>query len=251
MLKNIFKFLFFIFTILLFLLFFSKSYILEMNPNYNYTFENTNASINELYIYGNHLNLKGTLDIDFDITELNLILFGNKEMNYKLNFENIENGINFYISDKKNNGILLDNLEKNSYIVFLKVTDINGNNTYYKLKNNTNYPETEYYTIRKNNNINYILIKEDRENTLNINVMNKKDNIDDIYDVVIDAGHGGIDPGACFNGLCETDFTLTLSKKLKEKLESHGLKVKLTRDDSTPTDIKFETYGKTPKLHHL
>ena len=154
------------------------------------TFENTNASINELYIYGNHLNLKGTLDIDFDITELNLILFGNKEMNYKLNFENIENGINFYISDKKNNGILLDNLEKNSYIAFLKVTDINGNNTYYKLKNNTNYPETEYYTIRKNNNINYILIKEDRENTLNINVMNKKDNIDDIYDVVIDAGHG-------------------------------------------------------------
>ena len=248
MLKNIFKFLFFIFTILLFLLFFSKNYILEMNPNYNYTFENTNASINELYIYGNHLNLKGTLDIDFDITELNLILFGNKEMNYKLNFENIENGINFYISDKKNNGILLDNLEKNSYIVFLKVTDINGNNTYYKLKNNTNYPETEYYTIRKNNNINYILIKEDRENTLNINVMNKKDNLDDIYDVVIDAGHGGIDPGACFNGLCETDFTLTLSKKLKEKLESHGLKVKLTRDDSTPTDVKFETYGKDGRI---
>ena len=248
MLKNIFKLFLFLFIAFLFLLFLSKNYILEIIPNYKYIFEQTRAQINELYIYGNHLNLKGTLNIENEIIDLNLILFGNKEISYKLNFEISENSINFFLSDKKNKGILLDSLEKNSYIAFLKATDINGINTYYKLINKTNYPETNYYTIRKNNKSNYIVIKDDRENTLNINVMDKKDDSTDIYDIVIDAGHGGIDPGACFNGLCETDFTLTLSKKLKEKLESHGLKVKLTRDDSTPTDKKFETYGQDGRI---
>ena len=247
-LKNIFKLFFFLFVVFLFLLFLSKNYILEVLPNYKYVFEQPQAQINELYIYGNHLNLKGILNIENEIADLNLILFGNKEITYKLNFEKLENNINFFISNKKNNGILLDNLEKNSYLVFLKATDINGNNTYYKLINKTNYPETNYYTIRKNNKTNYIVIKEDRENTLNINVMDKKNDNNNIYDIVIDAGHGGIDPGACFKGLCETDFTLTLSKKLKEKLESNGLKVKLTRDETTPTDKKFETYGKDGRI---
>lgn len=49
--------------------------------------------------------------------------------------------------------------------------------------------------------------------------------------IVIDAGHGGKDPGTIgFSGNYEKDINLEISKKLKEKLKSSGYKVILTRD---------------------
>ncbi|MBE6144306.1 MAG: N-acetylmuramoyl-L-alanine amidase [Firmicutes bacterium] len=211
----------------------------------NINFEEIKADINELYIYGNHLNLKGSLNINQNINTIELVLFDTIEQTYNLNYKNDNNQINFYISDKKNNGIYLDNLDKGNYQVYIKITFENNSNAYYKLKNNTKYSETEYYTIRKDNKFNYILISE-LEDTLNIEVKSSKKK--EIYDVVIDAGHGGIDTGACYKGICETDFTLDLSKKLKEKLEENGLKVKLTRDDSDKKGKKFETYGDNGRI---
>lgn len=211
----------------------------------NINFEEIKADINELYIYGNHLNLKGSLNINQNINTIELVLFDTIEQTYNLNYKNDNNQISFYISDKKNNGIYLDNLDKGNYQVYIKITFENNSNAYYKLKNNTKYSETEYYTIRKDNKFNYILISE-LEDTLNIEVKSSKKK--EIYDVVIDAGHGGIDTGACYKGICETDFTLDLSKKLKEKLEENGLKVKLTRDDSDKKGKKFETYGDNGRI---
>ncbi|MGG3889940.1 N-acetylmuramoyl-L-alanine amidase family protein [Metabacillus fastidiosus] len=50
--------------------------------------------------------------------------------------------------------------------------------------------------------------------------------------IIIDAGHGGKDSGATGNGLLEKDITLTISKYLKEYLDSHytGFEAKLTRN---------------------
>ena len=49
--------------------------------------------------------------------------------------------------------------------------------------------------------------------------------------VAIDPGHGGEDPGAVGSrGTYEKHVTLTVSKRLKEKLENKGMKVILTRD---------------------
>lgn len=211
----------------------------------NINFEKISADINELYIYGNHLNLKGSLNINQNISNIELVLFNTFEQTYNLNYKNNNNQIDFYISDKKNNGIYLDNLGKGNYQVYIKITFEDKTNAYYKLKNNTNYSKTEYYTIRKNDKFNYILIDE-KDDTLNIEV--KPSNEKEIYDIVIDAGHGGIDTGACYKGTCETDFTLSLSKKLKEKLEENGLKVKLTRDDFDKNDKKFETYGDNGRI---
>jgi len=205
-------------------------------------FEEVNAEIDEIYIYGQHLNLKGHLTKETDISKLELIL---SETSYELNYEIIDNNINFYLSDLKNNGINLDTLDIGQYLPYLKVTDINNKIKYYKMVNKTSYEETEYYTIRKENKFNHILINQQND-TLNISVQEAKD--ENIYDIVIDAGHGGIDPGACYQGLCETDFTLTLSRKLKEKLENNGLKTKLTRDDVNLSGIKFETYGTNGRI---
>jgi len=209
-------------------------------------FEETNAEINKLYIYGKYFNVNGTLDIDDEISKIELVLFSKNTIEYNLNFEKNGEYISFNTGELKNKGINLDELEQFNYLVYLKVTDINNYIKNYKLINKTEYPETEYYTLRRENKFNYILIKEDKQGTLNINVgASPKENI---YDIVIDAGHGGIDSGACYKGLCETNFTLTLSKKLKEKLEENGLRVKLTRDDTTPTNVRFETYGKDGRI---
>lgn len=49
--------------------------------------------------------------------------------------------------------------------------------------------------------------------------------------VVIDAGHGGDDPGKVgVNGALEKDINLSIAKRVKARLEKEGVKVFLTRD---------------------
>lgn len=58
--------------------------------------------------------------------------------------------------------------------------------------------------------------------------------------IVIDAGHGGKDPGAVspFSKTREKDLALTLAQKLRQKLENIGYKVYMTREDDTYVELK-------------
>ena len=49
--------------------------------------------------------------------------------------------------------------------------------------------------------------------------------------ITIDAGHGGIDPGAINLGQKEKNITLIAAKELKNILEKKNFKVFLTRND--------------------
>ncbi len=54
---------------------------------------------------------------------------------------------------------------------------------------------------------------------------------DILYDVMLDPGHGGIDPGAIGAGdLYEKHYVLDIVLQMAEHLRSHGLKVGLTRE---------------------
>jgi N-acetylmuramoyl-L-alanine amidase len=53
--------------------------------------------------------------------------------------------------------------------------------------------------------------------------------------IVVDAGHGGIDPGANRPGVLEKDINLAIALQMRDILQSHGAKVVLTRD----TDIEL------------
>lgn len=49
--------------------------------------------------------------------------------------------------------------------------------------------------------------------------------------IVVDAGHGGIDPGANRPGILEKDINLAIALALREQLHQHGAKVVLSRQE--------------------
>lgn len=220
-----------IFVFILFL-FFSRKDTYELLNN----IESDYVSVDKYFIYGNHLNIEGSIDItDFD--------------DIKLAFKNLKNELEFDVnytdgkfstSDLINDGIYLDNIPIYDYLVFLKVT-YGDDIKYYSLVNNTNYDDISYFTVTKNNSNNLINISfSSRKNKNYMMVSVSKTTVsDNYYDVIIDAGHGGEDPGATFSKYTEAELNLKMALELKEALESIGLKVGLTRDD----DTYIEAYG--------
>lgn len=63
--------------------------------------------------------------------------------------------------------------------------------------------------------------------------------------IIVDAGHGGIDPGAMTDdqSVKEKDVNLKIAKKVKELIEASGAVVILTRNDDT--SLYTEEAGKT------
>lgn len=56
------------------------------------------------------------------------------------------------------------------------------------------------------------------------------------YKIVIDAGHGGDDPGASGNGIVEKDLTLDISRRMYDKFRQLGIPVTLTRTGDETLD---------------
>ena len=243
--KKLIKVVFILLILVLLGYFIYVNYIKEVIPKKET--EEELASISEYFIYGNHLNIKGSLEItDKNYQSIVLTLYNGKDKDIKVNTEIEDNKINFNTSKYINEGIYLDDLERGTYYLFLKLTYENPEEQekpiekYYILKNETNYKETTYYTLSKYNN--KVLINSQNDyGTISFNIEENKTN-DDIYDITIDPGHGGMDGGGSSGDYKETDFTMDISKKIKSNLEEAGLKVKLTHeeDELTKNDILDE-----------
>lgn len=186
-------------------------------------------NIDELYIYGTHLNLHGnTVHGD----GLQLVLYNGEFKEISININDDE----FNLSDKVNDGLYLEDIARGDYYLFLRTKETSDddkvNYKYYALKNNTDYKETTYYTFSSTNN-KIIINSEESYPTM---MMHVKENTDDnVYDIVIDPGHGGMDSGANKNGYYESELTMELADLLYEKLKETGMKVKLTREDGELT----------------
>ena len=56
------------------------------------------------------------------------------------------------------------------------------------------------------------------------------------YKIVIDAGHGGDDPGASGNGIVEKDLTLKISDYMYDRFKELGIPVIMTRTGDETLD---------------
>lgn len=66
------------------------------------------------------------------------------------------------------------------------------------------------------------------------------------YKIAVDAGHGGADPGAVYDGRQEKDDTLSLALKVGERLKDYGIDVLFTRTE----DIYQTPFEKAQIANH-
>jgi len=63
-----------------------------------------------------------------------------------------------------------------------------------------------------------------------------------LHRVVVDAGHGGVDPGSLGRhlprGVNEKHITLAIARRLRDQLEAHGIEVLMTRDRDVLVDLR-------------
>ncbi len=213
------------------------------------------ANVNKYFVYGTHLNIECTLsgietsnikDIKFTLVDL---LENEKEYNsiYEINGDEV----NVKTSNLINEGIYLEDIECGKHFLFLKITYFNDQEKYYSMSNNTSYPEIEYYTITRDNLNKRINIEFDKFKLDNGEITYIKFNVArvrlpaSVYDISIDPGHGGSDPGAVYKQYKESEIVMKYSIELKKALENIGLKVVLTRDgtEDTSKTSKFNVYS--------
>lgn len=59
--------------------------------------------------------------------------------------------------------------------------------------------------------------------------------------VVVDAGHGGAEPGATYGGIYEKDVNLKIAKYVQSELEKNGVRVYMTRSSDVTTSLSSRT----------
>lgn len=217
------------------------------------------VEISRYYVYGTHLNLEGHIGAAKEIKTLELVIVDDKkgipsgtnegesseaemEKIYPLVRTVGEDGSYYFkTAEQINDGINLENIADGNYCLLLKFLYVDGTKEYKSLKDVAGEEAITYYTLTEdgtNQKID-IAFEQDTDHT-NLNYLGmqveKSKLPDDVYDIVIDAGHGGKDPGADKNGYTEAELTLPYAKAIKEGLEDKGYKVKLTRDGSEPSD---------------
>ncbi len=187
-----------------------------------------NVYVDEIYIYGRYFNIKGHADFNLDEAFLIFVDSAFNETKYDLSV----NENKFYLSDKINGGLNLEDIKYDNSTILLM-----SNDKYYPLINNSNYENTDYYTISNFNKTNYLEFVFSKFKDVSFLKLKCKNILvpDDVYDIVIDPGHGGADVGAVSGNIYESNISLSISNLIKKKLEHEGFKIKLTReDDSNP-----------------
>lgn len=210
------------------------------------------AEATSFYTYGRAFNISGKFSNiskdNFESAKLFITDGNGYEETYALSYNFEEGNLVFFSEEAMNIGITIDKLKSGSeYYILLRL----------KLNNSVN---PKYYSFanasENNDNINYYTVTSEGANKKAIIGFNKVNHDDkeyslltmsiedaslpeEVYDIVIDAGHGGKDVGERQGAVTEADLTLEYAKLLKQRLEEDGYKVKLTRDDDNTSSYTY------------
>ena len=201
------------------------------------------AKVSRYIVYGTHFNIEGSLELPENTSQIQNVEviaknLAGEEVIIDSEYTYNDNLIEFTTLSKINTGLDLESLQVTDYYILLKVIYSNEEEKYYSLENNTEYGEINYYTLTRNNSNNKIYINFSKAQDipfLGFNITKSK-LPKDVYDVVIDPGHGGNDGGAVSENHIEADIVLDCALDLKEKLENIGLKVLITRDGTESSE---------------
>ena len=161
----------------------------------------------------------------------------------------------FYIDDKK--------IKLTNQIPFIMIDDSLYQLSSNVIKRNNNYyvPAKSFFSLVNNlsntvsinlntNEINFSKLAEVSKKTIKVDLSSEKEKWE-FKTIVIDAGHGGKDPGAVgYRGTKEKDIALDVAKRLEKKLAKNmSVKIVMTRDEdiflrlSERTKIANESNG--------
>lgn len=217
------------------------------------------VSVTKYYVYGTHLNIEGAFSSEREIQTMELVLVDDsrgisdtgaedadaademEKIYHLIKNINADGSYSFRTSENINEGINLENISDGNYCMLLKVIYADGGREYKSLTDTSGESAITYYTLTKdksNQKIQISFAQDTSGTNLNYMEMNVAEAPlpDEVYDIVIDAGHGGKDTGASHGSYTESELTLQYAKALKASLEDKGYKIKLTRDGSEPSD---------------
>ncbi len=232
------------------------------------------ANITNYVIYGIHMNIEGNFTLPENVGNPKLVLSNGKtEIEIPWELEQEENSYTFDTSKYINEGLNLEKLpEEDLYLVIKAESENEKNETiykYYSVENKSSYDKMEYYTLTKNNKNDKIEMEWNTyEECPTWRFRIKETKLpENVYDITIDPGHDGTDPGkvvcmtsnsiydpqdeygnyyGCNKGgeeIEERQLNLNVSMALKEKLESLGYKVTMTRTDNEKRVEIYEPMG--------
>ena len=209
----------------------------------------TYANINRYIVYGTHFNLEGNIEFhennSIESAEVVAKTALGEEIPINTEYTHENNQLSFSTLKEINTGLDLESLKVEDYYILLKVQFSNNETKYYSLSNNTEYGNIEYYTLTRNNNNNRIYMDFTTINNIPIlgfHITTVDELPENVYDVVIDPGHGGSDVGAVNGRYMESEIALDCALELKKQLEATGLKVLLTRD-GTESEEEYTMYN--------
>ena len=183
----------------------------------------------EHYDYETHNFYAESLHVDID-SESDVI------ESYQLVDQNDEVLVDASYESAGNKAIDLSQLDEGRYFIYFNNIPIYSHK---KLSD-------VWYTVTRNGVSNQITL-ETYQGMLSINVNKVNEQPENVYDILIDPGHGGLDTGTAFNNLLESEESLKISEYISNRLSDHGLKVKLTRtEDVDPAGKGNFDYRESP-----
>lgn len=185
-------------------------------------------------------------NVKIDTKDKKIIIYPEKSFWENISYEKIENERHFMINnlldtnysvDYDNVGKTLEirlpteNIELNNGLIIIKDELLDG------IRVEKNEVET-LLSLQFRKSIEYVQISQDIDNKVHLLIRKNKDVSPKDRLIVIDAGHGGHDPGAIsYSKKKEKDFNLIASLKLNERLKELGYNTLMTRDTDEFIDL--------------
>lgn len=224
------------------------------------------AKVTKYYTYGMFFQLEGYVEDPGDVASAALVLrsgSGEEDTVYRaevpFSVSKKQGLLKFKSAEKIDEGLCLDTLPTGTCAALLELTDKKGETRTLSLADATGSDKTpaetpvEYYTLSHGWGHRKVTtgFRNFGENSTLVFRVKRSRLPSDVYDIVIDPGHGGKDPGAQSGSYNERDIVLEEAKAIQSALERAGYKVLLTRDGSEDPSVSmaYTLYDKDGRVN--